>query len=226
MHEEKPSISACFLWLFVGLLCCSSLAIMFLNLANGITDQDVSIRDIILWIFGLSMLFRGIAGFHANRVDNSMSVSFVWFIWLIIGVPTAFSLLGVILALLDFSENWYSLINIIPIAIGVMAITSAYENKPDAFYLIKIQLVIQAVGLIILLLNIVFDPTSINIFALVFKTLFVSFGFLYLFLSKDAVAILPPEIRTKSLIGKWLFIVFIVIYSALTLLIMIGLFMD
>ena len=226
MLEQKPSISACFIWLFFGLVCCTSLVLVLINAISGNASEGFSIGRLLTGIVGISMLYRGISGFQANRVNNPMPKSLVWFIWIVIGVPTALSLWGIILAILNFSDYWSYLINVIPVVIGILAIASAYENKTDAFHLIKVLLIIQAIGVVSLLLNLIDSATPLNIGLFVFKFVLVVVGFLYLYLSKDISAIMPPESRTKSKLGKWLLIICVVIYVAVFALGIIGLLME
>lgn len=155
-----------------------------------------------------------------------MPTSLVWFVWIIIALPTALSLWGILLAIFNISEYWSYLLNVIPVIIGVMAIAHVYENKTDAFYLIKAVLIIQAIGVLSLLLNVIDSATLLNKALFVFKFLLVAIGFQYLYFSKDIKTALPVETRTKSKLGKWLLIICIVIYAAIFALGLIGLFME
>ena len=225
-QNQKTSISNCFFWLLGGALCCTSIAMMAINALNGTSTEGFSIGRILTGIVGISMLYRAIKGFQEIRADNPMPTSMVWFIWIIIALPTALSLWGILVAIFNISEYWTSLLNVIPFIIGVMAIAHVYENKTDAFYLIKAVLIIQAIGVLSLLLNAIDSPTLLNKVLFVFKFLLVAIGFQYLYFSKDIKAALPVETRTKSKLGKWLFIICIVIYAVFIALGLIGIFME
>jgi len=205
LDQQKSTVSKYYIWLICGVLCCSSSVPMAINAHNGTSTIIFGIIDLVLTgIVGISIIYRAI---KCLQEVNPMPILFVWFVWIIVALPTVLSLWGILFAIFNISNYWVYFFNVIPVIIGVMAIAHVYENKTDAFYLIKVFLFIQAFGVLFLLIDAIDSATLLNWALFVFKFVLVTIGFLYIYFSKGIKAALPVETRTKSRLVKWLLII-------------------
>lgn len=212
LNTPKPSILACFLRIFIGALCCFGFVLKIMALING-TSDPFEFSSIVSGLIGMVLVARGVNGILLHREDRPLPKSFAAYIWLVIGVPVLISFWAVFLALVDIKEFWPHLLSIFPIAIGLMAISSVYEGRGDAYYLIKSYVTIYAVGIAVNILNLIIEPTNGQIIGLVLKLCIATIAISYLLKSDTVSAVLPETTRSTSKIGKWLTIVCIGIMS-------------
>lgn len=218
LNTPKPSITACFLRIFFGAICCFSFVLKILQLING-TSEPFEFSSFVSVLIGIVLLGRGVNGILLHREDRPLPKSFTAYIWFVIGVPVLISFWSVFLALINIKEFWTYLPSIFPIAIGLMAISSVYEGRNDAYYLIKNYVTIYAVGIAVNILNIIVEPTHTQAIGLILKLFIASIAVSYLLKSKTVAIVLPENTRSTSKIGKWLTIICIGIISLSVLLI-------
>lgn len=212
LNTPKPSIIACFLRIFFGALCCFGFVLKILELING-ASEPFEFSSFVSLLIGMVLVARGVNGVLLLREDRPMPKSFAAYIWFVIGVPVLISFWAVFMALMDFKELWPYLLSIFPITIGLMAISSVYEGRDDAYYLIKNYVTIYAAGLAVNILNIIIEPTHTQAIGLILKLFIVTIAISYLLKSKTVAIVLPESTRNISKIGKWLTIICIGIIS-------------
>jgi hypothetical protein len=132
---------------------------------------------------------------------------FTAFVWLLIGVPSLASLWLILMAFFDVKELWPCFLNGFSVAVGFMAICSVYEEKDDAFYLIKCYGVIYAIGTILSIPNLITELTTVSIITFAVRLLVSALLMGYLYMSKSVKVVLPESQRSESKVAKWLTII-------------------
>jgi hypothetical protein len=117
---------------------------------------------------------------------------------------------------------WPYLLNGFSVAVGFMAICSVYEEKNDAFYLIKCYGVIYAIGTIFSIPNLITEFTTISTLTFAFRFSVSALLMGYLYMSKSVEVVLPKSQRSESKVGKWLTVISVSLASIAFVLSFIG----
>ena len=136
LNTQKPSILASLLRIFIGAICCFGFVVQIIELIDG-ADEPFEFRSIVTVLIGMVLVARGINGISLYKEDRPLPKSFSLFIWLLLGLPILYSLWTIFFAVFDIKESWPHLLGILPTIVAVMAISSVYEGRDDAFDLIK-----------------------------------------------------------------------------------------
>ena len=225
LNTQKPSIVACFLRIFFGALCCFGFVLKILELLNG-SSEPLKLSSIFSGLIGVVLIGRGINGILLYREDRPLPKSFSFYVWLIIGLPVLVSLWTIMLAVIDIASFWPYLLSIFPVGMGIMAITSVYEGKGDAFYLIKCFVIMYALGIPLALVELLPGPTIPSIISTTFRVAVTCFSLLFLYKAKAISVALPESERNETKIGKWITIVYAGLMFLFTILGLIGTYMG
>lgn len=221
LNTQKPSILASLLRIFIGAICCFGFVVQIIELING-ADEPFEFRSIVTVLIGMVLVARGINGISLYKEDRPLPKSFSLFIWLLLGLPILYSLWTIFFAVFDIKESWPHLLGILPTIVAVMAISSVYEGRDDAFDLIKYYIIIYATGTIMYLFTFIFEPTLGNGLGLAFRLSVVSIALWYIYRSQTVKVVLPELSRSTSKTGKWLTFVSVGVISLFLILVIIS----
>lgn len=223
LTSPKPRFISCLLWIFFGALCLFGFANMIIGAMGGESFRFTSYLSAFV---GVSMLWRGIQGCRRYKISRPMPRPFTAFVWLLIGVPSLASLWFILMAFFNVKELWPWFLNGFYVAVGFMAICSVYEEKDDAFYLIKCYGVIYAIGTILSIPNLITELTTVSIITFAVRLLVSALLMGYLYISKSVKVVLPESQRSESKVGKWLTIICVSLISIALVLSFVGLNYD